>query len=330
MRRLEYQRKIGIFGANVELRHLRYFLAVAHELHFGLAAKRLNMSQPPLSQQIIQLEEELGVKLFVRTKRRVQLTRAGQLFEEECRKILLSVDQAASIAVRADKGQIGQLTIGSVPSVHSGQHGAVVNILRTYARRHPHIHISLRSLTTPKQIEALHTGRIDVGFLTANLAHDPILTAKPIHDDQLMLAIPRGNHLAAHKRVSLAILAREPFILVSRHLAPAYYDLIVTWFRDHDISVNVVYESDNLFNALTLVECGLGVAFLPAGLTDATQDVIFKKVAATPPSLDLLLAYRRNLESEVVRSFLAIVDEVVPRKRKRQRPTNVRLGLRTT
>ena len=307
----------------MELRHLRYFLAVAHELHFGLAAKRLNMSQPPLSQQIMQLEEELGVKLLHRTKRRVQLTRAGELYEKECRQILLQVDQATSMAVRADKGQIGQLTIGSVLSVHSTQHGAIVNILRTYAKRNPKVHISLRTLTAPKQIEALHTGRTDIGFLTANLAHDPILTTKPIHRNQLMLAIPRGNHLSASKSVSLEVLAREPFILVSRHLAPAYHDLIVSWFRDHGCSVNVVYESDNLFNTLTLVECGLGVAFLPAGLKDA-KGVIFKKVDAKPPSLELLVAYRRNSESEVVRSFLAVVDEVVSGKRKRERAAKVK------
>ena len=138
-----------------------------------------------------------------------------------------------------------------------------MNILRTYAKRNPKVHISLRTLTAPKQIEALHTGRMDVGFLTANLAHDPILTTKPIHRNQLMLAIREATTSQSMKAYRWTCLAREPFILVSRHLAPAYHDLIVSWFRDHEFSVNVVYESDNLFNTLTLVECGLGVGFPP-------------------------------------------------------------------
>src|SRR5262245_10315157 len=123
--------------ANMELRHLRYFLAVAEELHFGRAAKRLSISQPPLSQQILQLEEELGVKLLQRQKRRVQLTRAGQMFVKECHQILNQVSHASAVAVQADKGQIGQLTVGSVLSVDGVMQSTVIEILRVYAKRHP-------------------------------------------------------------------------------------------------------------------------------------------------------------------------------------------------
>jgi DNA-binding transcriptional LysR family regulator len=295
----------------VELRHLRYFLAVADELHFGRAAKQLNISQPPLSQQILQLEEELGVKLFKRNKRQVQLTWAGQMFAEEARSILTQVDHARTVAVQANQGQIGQLTIGSVLSVDSLVHRTLVKILQTYTKHHPHVRLALRSLTTPQQIEALHIGRLDVGFLTANLAHDPVLASEPVRREQLMLALPRGNPLSRRRSVSMHALAAEPFIMLSRNLAPAYHDLIVAWFRDQGFSVNTAYESDNLFSSLTLVECGIGVAFLPAALKGLTRDVIFRDVQAKLPGLELFVAYRRDSQSEVLRSFLAVVRETV-------------------
>lgn len=308
----------------MELRHLRYFLAVADELHFGRAAKHLNISQPPLSQQIRQLEEELGVQLFQRSKRQVRLTRAGQMFARECRLILAHVERAATVAVQADKGQIGQLTIGTVLSVDSLMHRFAVEILQTYARHHPDVRLSLRSLTTPQQIEALRTGRVDVSFLTANLAHDPQLATEPVCSEPLMLALPRSNRLSARRTVSAKAMAAEPFILLSRHLAPAYHDLVITWFRDRGFSVNAAYESDNFFSTLTLVECGLGVSLLPSSLHDLGRDIVFRKVPAPTPRLDLLLAYRRDTQSEVLRSFLAIAREVVARRKPSMRMTPTR------
>ena len=295
----------------MELRHLRYFLAVAQELHFGRAAKHLNISQPPLSQQILQLEEELGVKLFKRNKRQVQITWAGQMFAEEARLILTQVDHAATVAVQANQGQIGQLTIGSVLSVDSLMHRTFVKILQTYTKRHPHVRLAIRSLTTPQQIEALHVGRLDVGFLTANLAHDPVLASEPVRREQLMLALPRDNPLASRRSVTMHALAAEPFIMLTRNLAPAYHDLIVSWFRDQGFSVNTAYESDNLFSSLTLVECGIGVAFLPSALKGLTRDVIFRQVQAKLPGIELFVAYRRDSQSEVLRSFLSVVRETI-------------------
>jgi DNA-binding transcriptional LysR family regulator len=173
------------------------------------------------------------------------------------------------------------------------------------------VRIALRSLTTPQQIEALYTGRTDVGFVTASLSHDPILATEPVQRDQLMLAVPRGNPLATRRTVSMNALAAEPFIMVSRRLAPAYHDVIVTWFRDQGFSINATYESDNLFSTMTMVECGLGVALLPASMESSRREVVFKEVNAKTPSLELLVAYRRDYESEVLRSFLAVVREIV-------------------
>src|SRR5713101_6630009 len=139
----------------MEIRHLRYMVAVAEELHFGRAAARLNMSQPPLSQQIRQLEEEIGTKLFQRTNRQVRLTEAGQAFVREARQILVHADHAVRVAVRASKGEIGQLTVATVTSTDSGFFRVVVDILRAFASRYPEVRLVLRSLNPDQQIQAL-------------------------------------------------------------------------------------------------------------------------------------------------------------------------------
>ena len=220
----------------------------------------------------------------------------------------------ATVAVQANQGQIGQLTIGSVLSVDSLMHRTFVKILQTYTKRHPHVRLAIRCLTTPQQIEALHVGRLDVGFLTANLAHDSVLASEPVRREQLMLALPRDNPLSTCRSVSVRALAAEPFIMLTRNLAPAYHDLIVSWFRDQGLSVNTAYESDNLFSSLTLVECGIGVAFLPSALKGLTRDVIFRQVQAKLPGLELFVAYRRDSQSEVLGSFLAVVRETVAKR----------------
>ena len=144
----------------MELRHLRYVLAVAEELHFGRAAARLNMSQPPLSQQIQQLEEEIGAKLFLRTNRQVRLTEAGEAFVREARQIMAQADHAVKSAVRASKGEVGQLTVATVTSTQSGFFKVMVDILRAYATRYSNVRLTLRTMNSDQQVQALRDGRI--------------------------------------------------------------------------------------------------------------------------------------------------------------------------
>src|SRR5262249_53585765 len=169
----------------MELRHLRYVIAVAEELHFGRAAERLNMSQPPLSQQIRLLEEELGVKLFHRTKRQVQLTDAGVRFIEEARQILAQVDHATRVASRADNGEIGYLIVGTVTS----EKRILIDTLRTFHKRYPDVHLELRSLSTPAQIMALREGRIQVGFVIQPI-EEPSLAVETVAREPLVVALP--------------------------------------------------------------------------------------------------------------------------------------------
>src|SRR5437870_5295979 len=150
----------------MELRHLRYVVALAEELHFGRAAARLHMSQPPLSQQIRQLEEEIGTRLFRRTNRQVQLTEAGEAFVREARAILSHSEFAAKLAVRASKGEVGQLRVATVTSTDSGFFRIMVQILRLFASRYPDVRLLLRTLNSEQQIRGLREGTIEIGFLT--------------------------------------------------------------------------------------------------------------------------------------------------------------------
>src|SRR5262245_681883 len=149
----------------MELRHLRYVLAVAEELHFGRAATRLNISQPPLSQQIRQLEEEIGATLFLRTNRQVRLTEAGEAFVREARQIIAQADHAAKVAVRASKGEVGQLTVATVTSTQSGFFKLIVDILRAYSAQYSNVRLMLRTMNSDQQVQALRDGRIQIGFV---------------------------------------------------------------------------------------------------------------------------------------------------------------------
>jgi DNA-binding transcriptional LysR family regulator len=302
----------------MELRHLRYVVAVAEELHFGRAAARLNMSQPPLSQQIRQLEEEIGTKLFRRTNRQVRLTEAGHAFVNEARLILAHADHAAKLAVRASKGEIGQLTVATVTSTESGFFTVVVDILRAFARRYPDVRLVLRSLNPGQQVQALREGRIQVGFLTLPV-DDEELAIDWVRGEPLMLALPENHALAKKSGVPLRALATEPHIMFSRSLFPGYYDLIVGSCRNAGFSLNIVHEADAIYTILALVAAGLGVSLLPASIRETPRKgIVFRKIQGPLPQIEMGAAYRRDASSNVLSSFLEVVNEVTAKKKGRK------------
>ncbi|HEY9621418.1 MAG TPA: LysR substrate-binding domain-containing protein, partial [Crinalium sp.] len=190
----------------MELRHLRYFMAVAEELHFGRAAERLHMAQPPLSQQIRQLEDELGFSLFHRTKRNVQLTEAGSLFLEGCQKIFEQLDQAIQMGQQASRGEVGKLAIGFVSSA---AYNVLPSILQQFHKAFPAIHLALRELTTDQQLQWLRDGRIDVGLLRPPIDDDTFgLTT--IFEEPLVVALPETHPLAEQEQISVRSLINEP------------------------------------------------------------------------------------------------------------------------
>lgn len=294
----------------MELRHLRYVVAVAETLHFGRAAQRLHLSQPPLSQQIRQLEDELQVTLFHRTKRQVQLTEAGKMFVEEARVILAHAEHALNLAMRVNQGEVGQLAIGVAGPADAE---IFVDILAAFGRRHPKVRIVLRNMSTTDQAQALREGRLHAGFLTLPIDDADLVTETVMHQP-IMIALPHSHPLAARPRVPLLALATEAHIMFARNLGPRYFDAVVASCREAGFSLNIVHEVDNLSSACTLVAAGLGVCFVPAGFQQGrSSSIVLRPVKPSLPHLDMhmALAYKAQPPCELVQLFVDVVREVV-------------------
>lgn len=286
----------------MELRHLRYLVAVAEELHFGRAAIRLNISQPPLSQQIQQLEAELGVRLFQRTKREVRLTEAGSRIVDEAYRVLTQVDRFVTVATQAGEGGIGHLSVGAI----GGKVEVIVEALRIFAKRYPGVHIELEHMTTGIQIEALREGRIHVGFLNSPVA-DPMLVLEPIRKEPLWLAMPKTHPLTRLARVPVAALEQERFILFPRRVSPGLHDLITGMCRSGGFNLNVAHEVDNVIASLTLVSADLGIAFCTPTNRKLWPHIEFRPLRDAAAHVEYSLAYRRDAQSPVLDSFLRVV-----------------------
>ena len=303
----------------MDLRHLRYLVAVAEELHFGRAAIRLHISQPPLSQQIRQLEEELGVQLFHRTKREVRLTEAGKRIVNEAYQVLSQVDHFINTASRAGEGAIGQLSIACPGGVNE----ILVDTLRVFANRYPGVHIELQFMCTGLQIEALREGWIDVGFLYLPVS-DPSLILEFVASQRMWVALPKGHPLARHSRVRLADLAEQRFILVARRSSPGLHDLITSMCRNAGFSLNVIHEVDNIIAGLTMVTAGLGLAFCSPAMHKLWPEIVFRPLQDDVLQLEYAAAYRKDAHSPALESFLGVVRETAkkgsPRRRKQSAP----------
>lgn len=309
----------------MELRHFRYAVAVADSLHFGQAAERLHISQPPLSQQIRQLEEELGVTLFHRTKRHVQLTEAGRMFIAEARVILAQADHASNVARRV--GELGHIIVAVAGPADSP---IFIEIFRTFGLRHPSVRIAVRNMSTAQQVEALREGRIHVGFVVTPI-DDPALAMETVYQSPIAIAVPRDHQLAVKRHIPLTALANERHIMFARHLYPRFFDAIVGACREVGFTLNVVHEVDNLQTGCALVAAGLGVCFVPSGLPDEPAGPVqFRPVKPRLPRVDahLVLVYQRRASSELVHLFVNVVREVTRRrggkKRSGSRPASER------
>ncbi len=291
----------------MELRHLRYLVAVAEELHFGRAAMRLHISQPPLSHQIIQLEMELGVKLFERTKREVRLTDAGKRVVAEANLVLGHVDYLANVAALAGGGEIGQLSIG----VPSGVNEVLIETLKLVARKYPAVRIELQYMTTGIQIEALKDGRIQVGFLNLPVHHSEFVL-EPVRSEPLWIAMPRGHDVSRYPQVPLTALDGEKIIIFSRRVAPGLHDAITVMFRDNGVNLNAVHETDNVVASLTLVSAGLGIAFCTPSVRSAWPNLLFRPLKSSV-RVEQAVAYRRDSQSRVLLTFLKELRNVVKR-----------------
>jgi DNA-binding transcriptional LysR family regulator len=286
----------------MELRHLRYFVAVAEELHFGRAAERLHMAQPPLSQQIRQLETEIGFDLFRRTKRSVQLTEAGQLFLDRVRVIFAQVDQAIEIGRQASRGDLGQMVVGFVGSA---AYNVLPPILQSMRTQVPGVVLELRELTTVQQLQWVAEGNIDVGFVRPPVDL-PGIKSEVIFQELLMVALPECHPLCQGKTVAVRSLMNEPFIQFPRVLAPGLYDPIISLCQQAGFSPNVVQEAIQMQTIVSLVAAEMGVAIVPASLQNLQRKgVVYKPLAEVTPLVAIALVWRK-FPSPAVQRFVEV------------------------
>lgn len=290
----------------MELRHLRYFVAVAEELHFGRAAARLNIAQPPLSQQIRRLEEMLQVPLFRRTRRRVELTDAGRAFLEGAREALRQVEAAVHRARRADAGEIGHLALGFVGSAAVS---VLPDLVRRLRSRFPGVKLALVEQTTAQQVEALLAGRLQAGLVRPPLVARG-LEVRTVAREPLVVALPAGHPLAAGRDVPLPSLAGEPFVLFPREQGPGLHDLVLAACAEAGFSPAVVQEATQMQTIVGLVAAGLGVALVPGSVRRYRQrGVVFRPLRGPVPTVDLAVAWRRGDPSAVLQAFLGVLEE---------------------
>ncbi|HEY4354112.1 MAG TPA: LysR family transcriptional regulator [Acidobacteriaceae bacterium] len=291
----------------MELRHLRYFEAVAEFGSFTAAGQRLRVSQSSISEQILDLENEIGGSLLDRSGRRVQLTPQGRVFLEEARKTLEAANRAVERTQRSLRGEIGTLSIGFFLW---GAGGFFPRIIREYRSRHPGIRLSLIDMHTREQTEALENGRIDVG-LTRPLEppYDRILRSELLYRDPIVVAVP-SDHKLAGKEFPLSELRHERLVLHNRRTNALLYDSIVTMCTAAGFSPNIVNTSDTWSGILTLVEAGEGIALVPSGARHLQTRILdFSTLVPNTLSLGVSVAWNPRNEGPALNEFLALLRE---------------------
>lgn len=291
----------------MELRHLRYFTAVAETLNFTQAAERLHIAQPPLSRQIQQLEEELGTQLLIRNSRPVRLTAAGRLFYEEALQVLGRVEQMKQAAQRNGRNERRVLSIGFVASVLYGGLPAVVRRLR---QMHPDLEIRLTEMMSGEQVEALKNGRIDIGFGRIR-SHDAAVERLVLREERMMAALPPDHPLAAtDAALAVAALAGRRLIVYPSHPRPSFADQVLSLLADHGAHPREVQEVRELQTALGLVASQAGVCLIPASARSMRADLHYRLIDDPLAVTPVILGYRRADTSGLVEAVKQAIASV--------------------
>lgn len=288
----------------MELRHLRYFLAVAEELHFGRAAERIHIAQPPLSQQIKQLEKEIGVQLFRRTKRSVELTEAGKVFQRETYAVLERLEKGILKTQLADRGEAGWLGIGFLSSIN---YDVLPNVIRSFRNQYPNTELFLQEMQDAEQNQALLEKRIHVGFTRFPIVNKELDYEIVLRED-LVVALPSAHRLAQKKTLRLAELAGEPFIMFSRSKPSVYTDYMLRLCAEAGFQPRVVQNVGEVQTALGLVAAEIGITLVPASTQNLKRDgVVYRSLSKPKPALEIIMQYRKDETSPVFTRFLEIV-----------------------
>ncbi|MFQ3577487.1 MAG: LysR substrate-binding domain-containing protein [Verrucomicrobiia bacterium] len=293
----------------MELRHLRYFIAVAEERGFSRAARRLRVAQPALSRQVRDLEEELGVRLLHRDSHAVSLTASGEIFLERSRSVLQQLSQAREEAGRAARGEIGKLSVAFIGSLG---HELLPLVLQQFRRRHPEVLLELHETSPGEQLEQLKEARLDVGFV--GMADPPPggnVEVETLLEEPLVVALPADHPMATRKRLRLDDVRTERFLLTARRATPVAHHWLIHLCRETGFEPRVTMEVDRAPTVLNYIAAGFGVSIFPETIArNPAPGVVFVPTASGTPRYRFCLAWRASAASEVVRRFLDIAREV--------------------
>lgn len=291
----------------MELRHLRYFVAVAREGHITRAAEKLHIAQPPLSQQIKALEAEIGAALFLRHPRGVALTDAGRAFLADTEAILASAEHAAERARRTARGETGRIAVGFTTSAPF--HPLVARAIREYRTTRPQVSFVLEESSSGDLLAGLRAERLDIAFIRSGLADPQDLAVHPLLEEDMAAALPRGHRLARRPKLTLRDLAEETFILYRRPDGRGLYDVIIAACTAAGFSPQVGQEAPRIVSTLNLVAAGLGVTIVPASLSRLPLEGVSYRPLVGRPALKvpLSLACRGDERSAATLGFVELV-----------------------
>jgi DNA-binding transcriptional LysR family regulator len=288
----------------MELRHIRYFLAVAEERHFTRAAAKVGIGQPPLSQQIKDLEGEVGAALFHRLAHGAELTEAGKAFLAGVKEMPLIAEKATMAARRAARGETGSLRVGFTPSATFNV--VVPSAIRTFRRVFPEIHLTLEEANTTRLVDGLREGTLDAVFLRPGTPGTEELQLRRLPEESMVVALPESHPAAALGEIDLAMLKDDPFLLFPREIAPTVYDTVVDACRMAGFEPVISQLAPHFSTIVNLVAAELGVSIVPASMTQVrVAGMAYRQIAGRSPTMGLALAYRRGETSPVVRNFIA-------------------------
>ncbi len=299
------ERAVGRFGAGLlNLRHVDYFLVICEEMHFGRASRRLSVAQPALSQQIKRLEAFLGVSLFNRNRRGIELTEAGAVFRGHALRLTRQIEEAKRASQRAQQGETGKISIGMVPS---GNHLFVLEQVALLNKTYPDVEVVFSSMTTADQIEAVVSGKLDVGVVRMPIRHHDLET-KTIFAEPMVVVLPRKHRLANAAKVKMADLASENLISFPREIAPLYFDYIVSLFRMAGYELRITQQISHIPTMFALIAFGFGFTLAPASQQEFMQykDIVFRPLAEETPLVEMGIIYKKGSKSPLVASFLGL------------------------
>ena len=290
----------------MELRHIRYFLAVAEQRNFTRAAEKLGMAQPPLSQQIHALEDELGGLLFHRVPHGAELTPAGDAFLVEARLTIAAADRAKLAAMRAQRGAIGRLLLGITTS--AAFNPIVSSTVDEFHRTWPDVQLGLEEITTAALYERVLRGDLDMAFVRPGFGDPSGVNLRHLPDESTVIALPANHRLAQHERLRLTDIAREPFVMFPREVGPSLHDEIVAACQASGFTPDIVQYAQRIASTVTLVAAHLGVSIVPAAIAQIKlAGVVYRTIEGRAPVARLAVVTAKGVRSSIAQNFLSLL-----------------------